>query len=972
MFSRLGLGGKLSLAFLAIAGLPAIAGVLGLVELRGLARQQAEVLNQTLPTIASIRGMAEESTRIVAIAPELADVTTDADRISRTAFLSQQVEDLTRRLDMLDGNFQTDNLRDTVEFVDTTVDRLDALVARQIAQRAAFRELLAANLDAAGGLLEMADTLVANAEMSTTAVISTLYGPDGQGGQGEGQSETLDKLIEVDLFQLAQMFELRSRTAELGLLINRIDEASSDTALSGIEDQFSQRLSIVNRRVRAIRDPGRQQQALGFAGQLSRVAGSENSLFRLRREILVTEAEISGLKSELQNAALDLGARAAAVVDQAQATAVEAGSSVAREIQRAQSRNGSVTVLGILLSFGVLIFFVRGNITRRLDQLSTAMTGLARGDLDRAIAFGGQDEIARMEEAVEVFRKQAIAKRDLEHQRELNEKELLRHRNNLQLLVLEQTEKLRTEVAAHEQARRKAEAADRAKSEFLAMMSHEIRTPMNGVLGLLRGLSEEELATRHLEKLRTALASGQNLLQILNDILDYSRIETGALETESVTFSLPDLVRDVVVLMRPGADEKGVHLWLDTPPGMPVAVQGDVAKLRQILFNLLSNALKFTDEGEIVLRVRTTVRRAGRYRATFEVSDTGKGISDDAKERVFEAFEQENTETMRQFGGTGLGLAISRRFADAMGASLSLESAQDIGSVFTLSVDLDEGDPEDLSREREEFRLGLAEVPREILVVEDNEVNQMVARGYLERMGHGCTCVSDAETALDLLTRRAFDLVLMDVNLPGISGTEATRQLRASGQGHLANLPVIGISAHVHDAQIAAHLEAGMNGFVAKPVSPERLAKAIESVTEGRQGSVYLSARHKGPDATDRPARLRAVIAGNVRDLGAGQALAIARMYLDALPGTLETLQAARDPDALVKLAHRAKGAAGNFNLSELMALYRRLEEAAGDGPARDEILSALRPEIREVTAAFETVLAEFEAEAQNNGAVKT
>ncbi|MFY0624623.1 MAG: response regulator [Pelagimonas sp.] len=962
MFKRIGLGGKLGLAFLVIAGLPAIAGLLALTDLLVLSRRQSEVLKQTTPAIVTVRGMAEESTRIVAIAPELAEVSTQAAREQRAEFLETQVEALSQRLERLDQDnaFDAAEIRASVETVSKAVSQLDVLVQQRISQANTLTEKLSVNLETAENLVDMADTLVANAEMSTTAVVTSLYGLEGETNVQTDPTETLDKLIEVDLFQLAQMFELRSRSAEIGLLINRIANARHERELQEVRDSLVSRLPIVSRRIEAIRDPGRQAQAKSLLAQLSSVVNGRNDLFQLRSNLLKSDLSILRLKSELQNAALLLGDQVAAVSDQAQFAVVETGDAISKSISKAQQRNALAAAVGFLLSIAMLWFFVRGHVVRRLDHVSDAMNTLASGNLDRQVPTGGQDEIARMEEAVEVFRQQAIANRELEIERDRSALELLEHRNNLQRMVDDQTEMLRREVTAHEHARHEAEAADRAKSEFLAMMSHEIRTPMNGVLGMLRSLSDDTLTPIQTDRLRAALASGQNLLKILNGILDYSKLESTSLTSEDVAFSVRDLVSDIVVLMRPSADEKGLHLWLDVPKNLPSAVRGDVAKLRQILFNLLSNAVKFTDDGEVILRVRGEDSGANRYSVTFEVSDTGNGISPAAKQRVFAAFEQEGPETMRRFGGTGLGLTISKRFADVIGARLSVESAKNIGSVFSLALTLDKCDPAELPPEADQFQLALADVALTILVVEDNEINQMVAQGYLERMGHTCMCVSTAEEAIDQLQFKPFDLVLMDFNLPGMSGPDAIRLIRASDRPELAQIPILGISAHVQDDQIESHLAIGMNGFVAKPVSPVRLSKALNSIKEGRRGDIYFSARQSG-HFTTLEENVANALAQNERDLGKDQAVLLAEMFRSSLAPLVEDLRFAETPAVRKSIAHKAKSAAGNFGVHHMIELLSDIEKSAAHPKDYNEKVGALSMMVKELEQVLQHATATLE-----------
>ena len=930
---RSGIGSRLILAFLVIAGLPTIAGILGVVELRGLARSQSDMINQTIPAISEVRGMTEEGTRIVAIAPELASVTRQADRRDRARFLIDQVGALELRLDRLEAEGEIDSagLRETLTSVGEGVDELNRVVETRIAQIEDLDIQLADALEAATDLSNMADTLVANAEMSTTAVISSLY---DLSPPGIDQADTLDKLLEVDLFQLGLMFELRSRTAEIGLLVNRVEDAVTVDQLTNIETEFQKGLSIVSRRIQAIRDPSRSLQAQSRLETLHALTESDTNIFDLAAGVLAAQVESNRLNLELQSAAIQLGQQASELADVRQARAIATGETAATEIRNAQQRNAFAAVVALAFSLAILWFFIRGSITRRLDRLSDGMAALAGGDLDRQIATRGQDEIADMEKAVEVFRQQAIAKSKLERQRVRNEKELLEHRNNLQALVSEQTDQLQQEVAAHDKARQKAEAADQAKSEFLAMMSHEIRTPMNGVLGMLRGLSEGHLSDRQQERLKAALSSGQSLLEILNGILDYSKFEHGRITPERVSFSPRTLLEEIFVLMRPNAVDTGVHLWLDIPDQVPDALYGDVGKLRQILFNLVSNALKFTTEGEVIIRLRLRPTDTGAHHITFEVSDTGRGISEDAQTRIFGAFEQEDGLTTREYGGTGLGLSISNRLAEAVGGKLSVESTKGVGSVFTLALEMSDGQAEDIKTQNEPAAFPLAADPLHALVVEDNEINQMVARGYLERMGHSCECAGSAELALELLETKTYDVVLMDVNLPGLSGTKATELIRSNSA--LAKLPIIGISAHVRDDEVKAHLDAGMDCFVAKPISPVRLAQALDDIHHGRKRSVFLSSRQMQL-GTGNTSKISEALQANILDIGSAATERIVTLYLTQINTDHDELarqMRAGDKNKVRKVAHRMKGAAGNFNLYGLMGVLSEIETKADNTDA--------------------------------------
>lgn len=943
MAVNLGVGSKLLLAMTLTISLLLIAAVIGWQGYERVASKQNSVIDEAIPSIIAAHSLTEINASLATAAPALLGVTNEFERKNITATIEHQLQQLTDT-SIWHGDTSDDLLENlvlqslSVNISNNLVKQIN-LVERRLAHLQKSVSLQRKAQHAMGKIHGISISLVANANTMTTAVASSLYDLADTRASEDSLYEAFDRLIEVDLDHMDRMYELRQRAASL---IEQLSQISKQTTLAGvyvIENDIQLNMAILQRRVAEVNDPGRRHQALDWLDVVKTALSTTDNLFVLQRKninLLNQLVVLNDASSEFTKAfkeQVDSASKAASI--KVQRATNEARTAVA------SGRNILLIACLVLavVAISVLWFYVKRNLFRRLTQLNQAFLAVAQGDLDYQLHIKGYDELGRLAKTVQVFKENARARQQLEQQQEAVEMRLRNYQSELEQeiqLRTGQLQQLNQELLAsaekHEVARTEAERANQAKTNFLATMSHEVRTPLSGVLGTLRLLQKTQLDSQQSEYIGLSQAAAEALLGILNGILDYAKVEQGHMQMEHAPYRLDKVETNMVALMAGAAAEKGLQLDVHiTQPLKQQTLLGDQGKVQQVLFNLLGNAIKFTSVGYINLYISLVNHDDLGERLRFEVVDTGLGIPEEMHQILFQPFTQFDASTSRRFGGTGLGLSICRTLVEAMEGSIGISSRVDGDVKQGTKVWFELPYWPDLEIECPAPSLVVPKTPiasMSVLLVEDNDIGRIVVEGYLRHEGHEVTLAKDGFEAV-AMAERYFDLILMDISMPGMDGVEATLRLHRVHKRLGYKIPIIAMSAHIFPQEVESYLSAGLDGFVGKPIDPERLHELLLGLGQTQENWVSM------PNEVEAQLVNEKLLNDDLGVLGKACMLEMVGLFTQACNDNLQAINLARAEEDWLKLsdvAHNFKNAAGSLGLETLYQLINQLENQGKHG----------------------------------------
>lgn len=929
LLAKASIGRKLLFAFLAMALLVMMSALIGVFGFSSVAKTERNVVNTAIPSMIEARQVSELSSRIISSVQALSNAKTETQRQESGRELFSQLETLLSHIKQL-GSDSFDSqllskLETDVQHVIDTLAQLGIVVERRLFLADDLTVRTEELRQLASELEQLTRTQVSNTSTIAVANVTHIYDLL-QAGSTETAYKALDTLVEVDL-------DLAERLHELHLLafkmLNHIEEVRTISDLERIQvirQEYISNLDIMKRRVKAVEDPTRSIQMADLLRKLE----ERKVVFDVLQQRYSNEQSAQQLMQDTLNQFSELNTTVSRLVDDSNVATTHAVDELKTTLDYAQLSLTIITVLGMVIVVFIVWKVVYVQVLKRLAEYSSALLSIAQGQLKVDVTVKGNDELAHMGQAIITARNTAQALKVVAESEVKAKRELQEHKEHLEELVTERThqlqqanERLNEEVLNHAQARLQAEQASRAKSAFLATMSHEIRTPMNGVLGTARLLKDEGLNHQQSYYVDVINRSGSTLLAILNDVLDYSKIEAGHLEIRPIDFNLKSMVEDVEHLLKGRAQEKQLELSCIVESDLDTYWRGDVTRISQVLNNLVGNAIKFTEQGHVDIYV--AYDPDNEENVMFEVSDSGIGISSQEQITLFDAFTQASG-GLSSKGGTGLGLAISQKIVEAMGGTLNVDSEQGVGSRFWFSIPLEKGNEVQVSD-----IVTTCNLRAKVLLVEDNPVNCLVAEGFLTSLGHQVDTAIDGKSAKALFGQNKYDIALLDINLPDCNGIELLDELRAlEAKGGQHYTPMVAVSAHVFNEEVESYLAGGFDGYLPKPLDKDELCKIIQYRLEGKSLLLTQNCDESEEQMNETQIINSHVVESDLAVLGQEKMREILGLFesgSDDILDEMKTASTMEDNLQVKQLAHKLKGSAGSLGLLALFELCKEIEK---------------------------------------------